>query len=107
MRVTGRASAAIARSTARDGKSRSVRNATWVFLVNLPLPVLLLNLPGWVLSNLALVLLLPLCGCPGTAWAFVRGRLRGLTELPAIAAERTRLSGAEPRPLRRSWEAIG
>ena len=78
---------------------RSVRNATWVFLVNLPLPVLLLNLPGWVLSNLAIVLLLPLCGCPGTAWAFVRGRLRGLAELRAIAAERRRL-----RPLRRvSW----
>jgi GT2 family glycosyltransferase len=78
---------------------RSVRNATWVFLVNLPLPVLLLNLPGWVLSNLLIVLLMPLCGLPGVAWAFVRGRCRALAELPAIVRERRRL-----RPLRRvSW----
>ena len=78
---------------------RSVRNATWVFLVNLPWPVLVLNLPGWVLSNVAIVLLMPLCGRPGVAWAFVRGRLRGLAELGAITAERRRL-----RPLRLvSW----
>ena len=31
----------------------------------------------------------------------------GTTLTAAIAAERTRLSVAEPRPLRRSWEAIG
>lgn len=78
---------------------RSVRNATWAFAVNLPLPVLLLNLPGFLLSNLAIVLLMPFCGRPGVAWAFLRGRLRALRELPVILAERRRL-----RPLRRmSW----
>ncbi|HEX5051906.1 MAG TPA: glycosyltransferase family 2 protein [Planctomycetota bacterium] len=78
---------------------RSVRNATWVFFVNLPLPVLLLDLPWFVLGNLAIVLLMPLCGRPAVAWAFVRGRLWALRELPAIAAERRRL-----RPLRAvSW----
>ncbi|MBX3464827.1 MAG: glycosyltransferase [Planctomycetes bacterium] len=74
---------------------RSVRNATWAWLVNLPWPVLLLNLPSFVLGNLAIVLLMPLCGRPAVAVAFVRGRLRALRELPAIAAERRRL-----RPLR-------
>ncbi len=78
---------------------RSVRNATWAFAVNLPWPVLLLNLPGFLLSNLAIVVLMPLCGRPRVAWAFVCGRSRALRELPAILAERRRL-----RPLRRvSW----
>lgn len=81
---------------------RSVRNATWAFLVNLPLPVLLLNLPGFLASNLAILLLMPLCGRPQVALAFLRGRLRALGELPAILAERRRL-----RPLRRaSWWSI-
>lgn len=81
---------------------RSVRNATWAWLVNLPWPVVLLNLPGFVLSNLAIVLLMPLCGRPRVAWAFVRGRLRAVRELPAILRERRRL-----RPLRRvAWWRI-
>lgn len=81
---------------------RSVRNATWAWLVNLPLPVLLLNLPGFVASNLAIVVLMPLCGRPAVAGAFVRGRWRALSELPAILAERRRL-----RPLRRvAWWRI-
>ena len=74
---------------------RSVRNATWAWLVNLPLPVLLLNLPSFVLANLGIVAATTLCGRPAVARAFVRGRLRALRELPAIRAERARL-----RPLR-------
>jgi GT2 family glycosyltransferase len=78
---------------------RSVRNATWAWAVNLPLPVLLLNLPGFLASNLAILLLMPLVGRPGVAVAFWRGRFRALHELPAILAERRRLA-----PLRRvAW----
>ncbi|MBL8752671.1 MAG: glycosyltransferase family 2 protein [Planctomycetes bacterium] len=75
---------------------RSVRNATWAWAVNLPAITLLLNLPGFLLSNLAIVLLMPLFGRPGVAVAFLRGRWRALGELPAILAERRRLA-----PLRR------
>ncbi len=81
---------------------RSVRNATWAWLVNLPWPVVLLNAPWFVLSNLAVVLLLPLAGRRAIAGAVVRGRWRALGELPAILAERRRL-----RPLRRAgWWGI-
>ncbi len=75
---------------------RSVRNATWAFVVNVPLPVLLLDLPAIVVSNVAIVLLLPLLGRPRVAWAFVCGRARAVREWRAIAAERRRLA-----PLRR------
>ncbi len=78
---------------------RSVRNATWAWAVNLPWPVLLLNLPWFLLANLGVVVAMPLCGRPRIAAAFVRGRLRALRELPAILRERRRL-----RPLRAaSW----
>ncbi len=78
---------------------RSVRNATWAFAVNLPLPVLLLNLPGFLASNLAILVLMPLVGRGAVAVAFWRGRWQALRELPAILAERRRL-----RPLRQaSW----
>ena len=94
------ASIARARDLAFD--VRSVRNATWAWAVNLPWPVLLLNLPWFVLANAAAVLLLPLLGRPRMALAFARGRLRALRELPAILAERRRL-----RPLRRApWWRI-
>ncbi|HEX6810173.1 MAG TPA: glycosyltransferase [Planctomycetota bacterium] len=98
--VRHRLEAAIGRLRDHEFHARSVRNATWVFLVNLPLPVLLLNLPACVLSNLLVALVLPFCGRRGAAWAFVRGRCRAIAELRAIAAERRRL-----RPLRRasSW----
>lgn len=88
--------ATIRRVRDAEFNARSVRNATWAWLVNLPWPVVLLNLPGFVLSNLAIAVVMPLCGRPGVAAAFVRGRLRALRELPAILAERRRL-----RPLRR------
>jgi GT2 family glycosyltransferase len=71
---------------------RSVRNATWAWAVNLPLVTLLLNLPGFLLSNLAIVCLMPLCGRLGVASAFLRGRWRALGELPAILRERRRLA---------------
>jgi len=82
---------------------RSVRNATWAFFVNLPLPVLLLNLPGFLLSNLAIVLLMPLAGRPGVAVAFVRGRLRALGELRALWRERARLAPLRRAPWWRIW----
>ncbi|MBL9076297.1 MAG: glycosyltransferase family 2 protein [Planctomycetes bacterium] len=94
-RVRHRLNATIRRVRDTEFDVRSVRNATWAWLVNLPLPVLLLNLPSFVCANLAVLLLLPLAGRPRAAWAFLRGRLRALRELPAIAAERRRL-----RPLR-------
>ncbi len=84
---------------------RSVRNATWVWLVNLPWPVLWLNLPGWLLSNLAIVLVMPLCGRPGVALAFVRGRWRAMRELPLILAERRRLRPLRVLPWWRVWRA--
>lgn len=93
--VRHRLNATIVRVRDRAFDVRSVRNATWAWLVNLPLPVLLLNLPSFVAANLAILLLLPLCGRPGVAAAFARGRWRALRELPAIRAERRRL-----RPLR-------
>ncbi len=75
---------------------RSVRNATWAWAVNLPLPVLLLNLPWFLASNLGILLLMPLLGRGAVARAFWRGRWQALREWPAIRAERRRL-----RPLRR------
>jgi GT2 family glycosyltransferase len=84
---------------------RSVRNATWAWLVNLPWQVVLLNLPGFLLSNLGIVLLMPLCGRPRVALAFVRGRLRALRELPAILAERRRLRPLRVVPWWRIWWA--
>lgn len=78
---------------------RSVRNATWATFVNLPWQVLLLNLPGFVVSNLAIIVLMPLAGRPGVSLAFLHGRLRALRELPAMLQERRRIA-----PLRRqSW----
>ncbi len=84
---------------------RSVRNATWAWLVNLPWPLLLLNLPGFLISNLAIVLLMPLCGRPMVAWAFLCGRLRAVRELPAILAERRRLRPLRVTPWWRIWWA--
>lgn len=82
--------------------ARSVRNATWACFVNLPWPVLLLGLPGFLLSNLAILCLTPLLGRPAVALAFLRGRWRALRELPTMLAERRRLA-----PLRRgSWWRI-
>jgi len=79
-----------------------VRNATWAAFVNLPWQVLLLNLPGFVLSNLAIIVLMPLAGRPGVSLAFLQGRLRALLELPAMLKERRRIA-----PLRRrSWWSI-
>jgi GT2 family glycosyltransferase len=88
--------ATIARVRDVEFDVRSVRNATWAFAVNAPLPVLLLDLPAMLLGSLAIVVAMPLLGRPRVAAAFVRGRLRALRELPAILAERRRL-----RPLRR------
>jgi len=82
---------------------RSVRNATWATFVNLPWPVLLLNLPWFLLSNLAIVLLMPLCGRPGVAIAFLRGRLRALAECGAIWRERRRLAPLRRAPWWRIW----
>ncbi|MGE3173915.1 MAG: glycosyltransferase family 2 protein [Planctomycetota bacterium] len=100
--VRHRLNATIARVRDQTFDVRSVRNATWAWAVNLPLPVLLLNLPSFAAVNLGLLLVLPLCGRPAAALALLRGRLRALGELPAILAERRRL-----RPLRRApWWRI-
>lgn len=78
---------------------RSVRNATWAFFVNAPAPVIALNLPWFVLCNLAILAVMPLLGRTDVARAFWRGRLQAWRERDAIRAERARL-----RPLRRaSW----
>jgi GT2 family glycosyltransferase len=82
---------------------RSVRNATWAFLVNLPLGTVLLNLPGFVLSNLAIVVLMPLAGRPRVAWSFLRGRLRALSELRQILRERRRLKRLRRTGWLRVW----
>jgi len=100
--VRHRLNATIARVRDRAFDVRSVRNATWAWAVNLPWPVLLLNLPSFLLGNLGAVSLLAFTGRPRAAAAFVRGRLRALRELPLILAERRRL-----RPLRRErWWRI-
>jgi len=100
--VRHRLNATIARVRDLSFDVRSVRNATWAWAVNLPWPVLLLNLPWFLLANLGVLVAMPLCGRPRVALAFLRGRLRALRELPAILRERRRL-----RPLRRApWWRI-
>lgn len=103
--VRHRLNATIRRVRDLEFNVRSVRNATWAWLVNLPWPVVLLNLPGFLLSNLGIVLLMPLCGRPRVAWAFLRGRCRALRELPAILAERRRLRPLRVAPWWRLWRA--
>ncbi|MBL8730280.1 MAG: glycosyltransferase family 2 protein [Planctomycetes bacterium] len=103
--VRHRLNATIRRVRDLEFNVRSVRNATWAWLVNLPWPVLLLNLPGFLASNAGIVLLMPLCGRPGVGWAFLRGRLRALGELPAILAERRRLRPLRVVPWWRIWWA--
>jgi GT2 family glycosyltransferase len=81
---------------------RSVRNATWAWLVNMPLPVILLNLPWFVLCNLGIVLCMPLLGRPAVARAFVQGRWQAFCERKQLRAARAAL-----RPLRRgSWLSL-
>lgn len=101
--VRHRLNATIARVRDLSFDVRSVRNATFAFLVNLPLPVLLLNLPAFLLSNLLIVLLMPLAGRPAVALAFLRGRLRALGELPAIGRERRALAPLRRAPWWRIW----
>lgn len=81
---------------------RSVRNATWAWLVNTPLPVIVLNLPWFVLCNVGIVLCMPLLGRPGVARAFLQGRFQAWRERGQLRAARAAL-----RPLRRgSWLAL-
>lgn len=85
--------------------ARSVRNATWAWAVNMPWQVLLLNLPLFVASNLAILVVMPLTGRAHVAVAFLRGRLRALRELPALLAERRRLKPLRRRSWWRVWRA--
>src|SRR5205814_10547685 len=83
----------------RQFDARSVRNATWAWLVNMPLPVIALNLPWFLLCNLGIVLGMPLCGRPAVARAFLSGRWQVFRERRELRAARAAL-----RPLRRgSW----
>ena len=76
---------------------RSIRNLSFAWLVNMPLPALLLSLPwlgaGWLLAPLCCALL----GHPRYAATLLRGHLRALCEWRALLAARRAL-----RPLRRS-----
>ncbi len=78
---------------------RSVRNASWAYLVNWPWPAIVLNLPWRVLCNAGILLLMPLCGRSDVARAFLGGRLQACRERSAIRQARRELA-----PLRRgSW----
>jgi GT2 family glycosyltransferase len=76
--------------------ARSIRNLSFAWLVNMPLPALLLSLPwllaGWLCAPLGCALL----GQPRYAATLLRGHLRALRDWRALLAARKAL-----RPLRR------
>ena len=76
--------------------TRSLKNLTLAYCINMPLAVILLNLPWLVLCNLFVILVAPVFGQSRVARLWLRGRVLAWRERATIRAERRRLA-----PLRR------
>ena len=85
-----------------DFEVRSLRNAMWACLANLPWQVVLLNLPWVALRDLGVLCLAPFTGRAHLARALLASRRRILAELGDLRAARRSLA-----PIRRaSWWRI-
>lgn len=100
--VRHKLNASIARVRDPDFDVRSLRNAAFACLANLPWPVLLLDAPFVAARDLAILLLAPFTGRRGLASSLLRSRRRLLAERGAIAAARRELAPAR----RTSWWRI-
>lgn len=73
-------------------RTRSVRNLTTAYWINVPWPVILLNLP-WLLGTYLIVpLVAPLLGQWDLSRILLRGRFRTLFAMPGILKERIRFA---------------
>jgi GT2 family glycosyltransferase len=103
-RVRHRLSRSIDRVRDDEFRIRSLRNGTLAAWINLPWPVVLLNLPWFLITHLALLPLAIVLGQARIARIICRGRWRAARDWRLVRAERRRL-----RPLRRTawWRIWG
>jgi hypothetical protein len=100
--VRHRLNRSVVKARGEEFDVRSLRNAGWACLVNLPLPVLALDLPWALLRDLAALTLGPLLLRPDLARIVWKSRVRLVRERRAILAARRALA-----PLRRaSWPRV-